>query len=454
MRIQLPNNWRPRPYQLGAWKYLEQGGKHAELIWHRRSGKDEIALHRTSCAAFERVAGYWHMLPEYAQARKAIWDSVNPHTGKKRIDEAFPLELRQTTRDHEMQIIFKNGSNWQVVGSDRFNSLVGSAPAGIVYSEWALANPASRAYLRPIIAENNGWQVFITTSRGRNHAYRTLKAAEQDPSSFAQVLSAQETGVFTAQQLAYERKQYVDSFGEDMGAAMFEQEYLCSFDAAILGAFYGGELKAARDQGRIGAVPYDDALKVHAVLDLGFTDDTAIIWFQVSRGEVRIIDAYATHGMPIDHYHQVLTAKPYKYGEWLYLPHDARAKSLQTGRSIEQQFRALGWQPRIVPELSLIDGIQAARKTFPETWFDEDKCADLIEALSGYRREWDDDRKAFKPGKPVHDWTSHYADAFRYACLVWREEMKPKEPEPPRWPQQRTFNEIMALQKRKRTENE
>ena len=109
--IRLPNNWRPRPYQMPAWRYLESGGKHAELVWHRRSGKDEIALHRTACAAFERVAGYWHMLPEYAQARKAIWDAVNPHTGKRRIDEAFPHELRDSTRDQEMAIRFKNGIN-------------------------------------------------------------------------------------------------------------------------------------------------------------------------------------------------------------------------------------------------------------------------------------------------------------------------------------------------------
>ena len=113
---------------------MEAGGKHAELIWHRRSGKDEVALHRTACAAFERRANYWHMLPEASQARKAIWDAVNPHTGKLRIDEAFPHEIRAKTLNNEMQITFVNGSSWQVIGSDNYNSLVGSAPAGIVYS--------------------------------------------------------------------------------------------------------------------------------------------------------------------------------------------------------------------------------------------------------------------------------------------------------------------------------
>ncbi|HEY9249796.1 MAG TPA: hypothetical protein VIO38_11715, partial [Rariglobus sp.] len=204
--IRLPHNgWQPRPHQLAAWTYLENGGRHAELIWHRRSGKDEIALHRTACAAFERRANYWHMLPEATQARKAIWNAVNPHTGRKRIDEAFPKELRRTTRENEMAIEFVNGSSWQVVGSDNFNSLVGSAPAGIVYSEWALANPASRAYLRPILAENNGWQMFITTPRGRNHAHRTYTAAQKDPDAFAQLLGAYQTGVLTPEVLEKER---------------------------------------------------------------------------------------------------------------------------------------------------------------------------------------------------------------------------------------------------------
>ena len=278
--IQLPNGWRPRKYQLPAWSYLENGGKHAELIWHRRSGKDEIAMHRTACAAFERQAGYWHMLPEYSQARKAIWDAVNPHTGKRRIDEAFPVELRKATRNQEMQIEFLNGSTWQVVGSDNFNSLVGSAPAGIVYSEWALANPTARAYLRPIIAENNGWQLFITTPRGRNHAHTTLKAAEKLPGAFAQILDAVQTGVFTPERLESERLAYIADFGPEYGQAKFEQEYLCSFDSANLGAILARSLSQAERDGRIGDhVEYDHAgAPIEISADLG-RRDTATWWF-------------------------------------------------------------------------------------------------------------------------------------------------------------------------------
>ena len=196
---------------------------------------------------------------------------------------------------------------------------------------------------------------------------------------------------------------------------------------------------------------FDPALKVHAVLDLGFSDDTAIWWFQVG-SELRLIDCYSTHGMPIAHYDQVLKSRGYEYGHWLWLPHDARAKSLQTGRSIEEQFRSLGWKTRIVPELGLIDGIQAARLTLADCHIDG-KCVEGLDALKQYQREYDEEKKCFRDN-PRHDWTSHYADAFRYACLVWREEMKPKQPEPIRFPQHRTFNEIMAQQQRRRMEVE
>ena len=204
----------------------------------------------------------------------------------------------------------------------------------------------------------------------------------------------------------------------------------CDFDAALPGAIFGKELWKLEQEGRVKKDLYDKNLKTYAVLDLGFSDDTAIWWFQVGK-ELRLIDCYSASGMPISHYQEVLRGKPYTYGDWLYLPHDARAKSLQTGRSIEQQFTALGWKPRIVPELGLIDGVQAARLTLEDCYFDE-ACREGIETLKQYQREYDEEKRCFRD-KPRHDWTSHYADAFRYACLVWREEMKPKEPEPPKF---------------------
>lgn len=183
----------------------------------------------------QRPATYWHMLPEASQARKAIWDAINPHTGKKRIDEAFPLAIRETTREQEMMIRFVNGSTWQVVGSDNYDSLVGSPPAGVVFSEWAIAKPDAWAYLRPILAENGGWALFIYTPRGANHGKTTYEFALTEPGWFAQLLTAEETGVFSDETLEAERRELVSQYGPSRGEALYKQEYFCSWSPAFTG---------------------------------------------------------------------------------------------------------------------------------------------------------------------------------------------------------------------------
>lgn len=443
MRVSLPaNNWEPRHYQKPVWNYLRGGGTHAELIWHRRSGKDDIALHYAAIAAFKRPATYWHMLPQAAQARKAIWQAINPHTGIRRIDEAFPHAIRKRTREQEMQIEFLNGATWQVVGSDNYNSLVGSPPAGVVYSEWALANPSSRAYLRPIMRENGGWQVFITTPRGRNHAVKTYEAAINNPNAFAQKLTIGDTRILTPQQLREERQGYIDDWGEDQGLALFNQEWWCSFDAALLGAYYAREFALLQEQGRICSVAYDDKYPVYAAFDIGKTDDTAIWFFQVKPDGVYVIDFYKTNGKDVEHYVEVLEQKPFPVAR-LYLPHDAMAKRLGMTRTVEEQFHdagklpGRGWDVRIIPNQSVQDGIQAARKTFKTCYIDSVKCEEGMEALRMYRREWDDTRKCFRD-TPLHDWTSHPADAWRYLALAWRE----LKPPPPKKPKMKNMQEV------------
>jgi len=483
--ITLPNGWRPRGYQMAAWRYLENGGKHAELIWARRSGKDEIALHRTACAAFERVATYWHMLPEASQARKAIWDAINPHTGKRRIDEAFPRELRATTKEQEMMIKFINGSTWQVVGSDNFNSLVGSPPAGIVYSEWALANPAARAYLRPILAENGGWQIFITTPRGNNHAKRTYDAAKNEVGAFAQLLTVEDTGAMTSAQMAAELSIYINDFGEDAGRSKFEQEYMCSFDAALLGAYYGAEMRKLEQRGGVCAVSHDPAYPVSTAWDLGYSDDTSIWFYQVIAGEVRVLEYYGASGKDPGHYFERITGRKILNQDWFLsgssvrcgedieglahrrkykydmhnLPHDAKAKTLSSmGRSIQEMaWRALGADKvRIVPGLSIQDGIQAVRAMLPRTYFDGERCADGVDALKQYQREWDDDKKTFRE-KPRHDWTSHAADSFRMLAIAWQNHVATiKKPDPVfKTASNMTFNDhIEAIKRKRMQENE
>jgi len=233
--VTLPNNWKPRGYQLPLWQYLERGGKRAVAVWHRRAGKDDIALHWTATAAVQKPGTYWHMLPEAAQARKAIWDAINPHTGLRRIDEAFPTEIRSSTREHEMMIKFKNGSTWQVVGSDNYNSLVGSPPVGVVFSEWAIAKSDAWAYLRPILAENEGWAVFIYTPRGDNHGRKTFEFGLTEPSWFCELLTVDDTSVFNEETIEAERREMHAQYGYSRGEALFKQEYYCSWVEAFEG---------------------------------------------------------------------------------------------------------------------------------------------------------------------------------------------------------------------------
>lgn len=235
--VSLPNDWWPRAYQMPTWRYFERGGKRAVSIWHRRSGKDDLALNHTAIAAIERPAVYWHCLPEYAQARKAIWEAVNPHTGVRRIDQAFPKAIRAKTREDEMMIELVNGSIFRLVGSDRVDSLVGASLGGVNFSEYALADQRAWAFIRPILAESNGWAHFITTPRGRNHAYELYRAAEEDDEWFADRLSATETGVFTPEALEKEREGYIREYGGDAGLALFRQEYECSFEVASENAY-------------------------------------------------------------------------------------------------------------------------------------------------------------------------------------------------------------------------
>lgn len=417
--IRLPHNWQPRPYQTRAWNAWEGGCKRLLLIWHRRAGKDDVALHMGAVAAHERPATYWHLLPEYKQGRKAIWNAVNPHTGQRRIDEAFPYQLRANTNDQEMFIRFKSGATWQVVGSDNYNSNVGSPPAGVTFSEWALSNPAAWGYLAPILAENNGWATFITTPRGRNHVKSQLDRAKLDPKWFTQVLDVDQTQAIGPEVVEEQRREYHALYGEDAGDALIQQEYWCDFEAPIVGAYYAREMAAAEREGRIRHVPYDADLPVSTAWDLGFSDDTVIWFFQVVRGEIRVIDYYASNGKDIAHYADVVKSKEYRYGAH-WLPHDAKPKTFAAnGRSTWEQLWDLGVKSMLTPGLSVQDGIQAARLTLAKTWFDEEKCRAGLEALRQYKREWDDDLKVFK-NIPLHDWTSHAADGFRYLSLVWR----------------------------------
>ena len=430
--IPVPHNkWLPRDHQMALWTYLAQdGGKRAMVVWHRRAGKDEVALHHTAMSMLTRCGNYWHCLPEFSQGRKAIWTAINPHSGKRRIDEVFPQEFRDNTNDHEMFIRFRNGSTWQVVGSDAVTtgSGIGSSTAGIVFSEWALANPSAWGYYRPIVEENSGWAVFITTPRGRNHAYALYNHARRSPEWFCELLTVDDTHALSAGALAEAQDEYCALYGEDAGRAAYRQEYFCDWAAGVLGAFYAREMADVRREGRIDDIEALPDQYVHRAWDLGTRNDTSIWWFQVVGAQVFVLDHLAQSGVGVEWFADEISKRERKYG-WLhgtdFVPHDAKVKEWGSGRTRVETMQTIGLKPLLVPMASVQDGIQAVRRTLPLCVF-HPRCEEGdfsgISALEQYRREWDDEKKAFR-ANAVDDWTSilrTVSDIFRCHGVMHR----------------------------------
>ena len=168
--ISIPHEWEPRPHQLPFFKAMDSGAKRACIVWHRRAGKGAATLNFTAKEMFKRVGTYWHLFPVQTQARKAIWSGIDSE-GRSILGQVFPDAIRKRTSSQEMLIELVNGSTWQLTGSDNYNNLVGSNPVGVVFDEWSLCDPNAWGYIRPILAENGGWAVFIYTPRGKNHGH-------------------------------------------------------------------------------------------------------------------------------------------------------------------------------------------------------------------------------------------------------------------------------------------
>jgi phage terminase large subunit len=419
------------------------GSKHDRLIEiaHRRWGKDEIALmglceiaNNPKCPKY-RIGNYWHCLPEYEQARKAIWEGVNAHTGKRRIDEMFPADIIASRDSTTMMIKFKSGSTYQLIGSDRFNATVGAGPVGIAYSEWALANPSAWAYHRPMIEENAGWAAFITTPRGQNHAKSMYDMAAKNMAAggrwFAEISDVFKTGVLTQAQLEESLFEYQAIYGNDFGLAMFEQEYHCSFSGAMVGAIFGGEVNRAEREGRIGVVPVHPRYPVHTAWDLGKAVNNPIWCFQVIDGKPHIVDFYRPESDDLEQWCIWLKDKGYHGTD--YVPHDAIVKEWGAPRTRMETLILLGRKPKRIPMVSVQDGLNAGNQTIRLARFDGERCAVGIDGLKNYRREWDDERKTFREN-PVKDWAEHIGSSWRYLSLAWQNEriVEPPKKEPPK----------------------
>lgn len=287
------------------------------------------------------------MLPQYNQARKVVWDAVNPRTGKRRIDEAFPEEIRAKTRRQDMSIEFKNGAIWQLVGSDNYNAYVGSPPRGIVLSEWAISNPMCWAFLAPILEENGGWALFIYTSRGNNHGRELYEHAQVTDGWYSERLPATETPVFTQAQLDTIAVEYRKIYGVELGVALFDQEYLCSWEGAVFGAYFAQQMREARAENRITSVPHRTGIEVDTFWDLG-VDDSMSIWFMQPVGQsYNFIDYYESSGYGLEHYAKLLKSKPYTYGNH-WMPHDADQREMtnsEVAKSRREVAQDLGIRP-------------------------------------------------------------------------------------------------------------
>ena len=378
------------------------------LVAHRRAGKTVAAVNDLIRAAFmyQGLNGlFGYVAPFQNQARRIAWDYF----------KFFAEPLIRDANEAQMTLTLVNGAKISLFGADNADAMRGLGFSGVYMDEYGDFKPSVFGnVIRPALSDKQGWAVFAGTPKGKNQFWDIYETARRIPDEwFVLRLPASESGLLPQGELNAAKAQ----LSEDQ----YLQEFECSFEAAILGAFFGTEMRLAEP--RINErVVFTEGYPVHTAWDLGYRDDTAIWWYQVVGGEVRVIDFFAVSGADIRAIAEVVVNKGYSYGKH-YLPHDARAKSLQTGRSIVEQLAdLLGINHlSVVPNIGVQDGIQAIRQMLPRTWFNSVKCSDGIEALRQYQREYDEDKKAFR-ASPRHDWTSHPADAFRMLAVAWRAE--------------------------------
>jgi phage terminase large subunit len=400
-QITLP--YTPRSIML---PFHDRTERFACLVAHRRCGKTVAAVNDLIRDAFVirrenvRVA---YIAPYYNQSKAIAWDYVKQFTA--------PIPGIKYN-ESELRADFPNGARLRLFGADNYDSMRGLYFDSVVLDEPAdFPMSAWPTVIRPALSDRKGKATFIGTPKGKNEFWDTYHNAQTDPNWFCAMHKASETGILDQEEL--------DEALRTMGEDRYAQEFECSFEAAIQGAYYGTEMKRLTEDGRIGRVPYDRALGVVTAWDLGVGDSTAIWFAQYAGPEIRIIDYYESSGVGLDHYARVLQEKEYVYDQHI-LPHDVQVKELGTGKSRLETLDALGIRPvTIAPKLMVDDGIQAVRSMLDKCWFDSERCDRGIEALRQYQRDFDEKGKTWR-GRPKHDWTSHGADAMRYLATGYR----------------------------------
>jgi len=390
-------------------------GARAVEVWHRRCGKDSASLQLMSIASQRRIGTYWTMLPTLVQARRVIWDGIDKQ-GRRMIDQAFPKELRASVNNSEMKIEFKNGSIWQCVGSDNYDALVGTNPVGVVFSEYSIADPRAWDFIRPILAENDGFAVFIYTPRGKNHGHTLYEMAKNNPKWHSSLLTIEDTyrddGTHVITQ-----EMYQDEIDAGMDPQLALQEFYCSFDAGLFGAYYTDAMAKAK----LGEFPWNPSKPVHTSWDLGLRDATAIWFFQetVPGGPINVINYLEENNVPLTSWYKRIHELPYTYGTHA-APHDIKKRDPDYGvRSIDTAAE-FGVYFEEAPNVHLKTGIDVTKNFLPRLQFDKVNAGRGWDCLTNYRREYNNKLQVFMD-RPSHDWASHGADAMRYAALTFGE---------------------------------
>ena len=405
------------------WLAMGTGIRNAVKVWHRRSGKDKTDLNFIHSRMYPenggRIGTYFHLFPTYAQAKKVMWDGIDGNGFK--VMNHFPDELVMSRNETELQVTLRNTSIYQLIGTDKIDSIVGTNPVGCVFSEYALQNPRAYDLLSPILVENGGWAVFNFTPRGHNHAEGLYKMARSNPAWYCSLFTVDDTRkedgtpVVSRAQIEAERERLIAQGKSEADAdTLIQQEYYCSFEGYLEGSYYAEQLRRARGEGRITRVPWRTNEPVFTFWDIGVGDSTAIWFGQRYKHLILFIDYLEDHGKQIGYYAKKLQEMPYTYGGH-YWPHDGKNKDFSGAENENRRDtgQRLGIRPiNIVPRGNIDDGIDNVRRLFSQCWFDGAKCARGLDALTSYRKQWDEDRKEFRP-IPYHDWASHGADAFR-----------------------------------------
>lgn len=394
---ELVSIYKPRKHFLPFHQRDERWGV---LVCHRRAGKTVAVVNDLIERAMmtpKEHARYSYVAPFYAQAKSIAFDYL------MRYSEPFRVKHNVA----ELQVELINKARVKLYGGDNPDSLRGLYHDGVALDEPAQLKPRLwREIIRPSLADRRGWAIFTGTPAGKNEFYDIWTRAQGNSKWYSMMLKASVSGILSAEELE-EAKASMD---EDE----YEQEFECSFTAAIKGSYYGRVVNSMGS--RLGEVPYDPTLPVHVSFDIGWRDDTTMWFWQSAGSEHRFIDTYSGSGLTVEDYVAELRSRPYHYG-MVWLPHDAYARSLQTGKSTYELFTACGVKASRVPEMSVQQGILAARQLLSKCWIDETACEEGVEALRFYQREWDEKKQTFREN-PRHDWASHYADSFRYAAIV------------------------------------